>query len=348
MNIAFYRYSLFNRGGDRLSLAYANHLVSLGHDVSLYVRELDTMFNVSPALKIKTVPCSGRLGFLYYAFRHNLGHDVVIVDIIHLHFLLSLRNRVIYYAQADDVEYYDNAFARMLIHLLYRQHFRRFNPMISMSKHLTDIFSARYGANSVFTLKTGIDQNLFYPDPDEDLVSLKCDKKAVVFMARGDAYRKGLDVAMAVFESIETDIAQGMELWVCGNHLPQGAFGFTVRNFGVVTDARLRQLLSSADIFFYPSRHEGFGLFPLEAMACGCVAVTTDAIPYAENTPSMLVSHVGDQAELKSNLARLVSNVGLLLELRTMALQDASTYDFEKSKIAFEEAVETIVTGYKS
>ena len=347
MNIAFYRYSLFNRGGDRLSLAYANHLASVGHDVTLYVKEMDTIFTVSPALKIKTVPCSGRVGFLYYAFRHNLGHDVVIVDIIHLHFLLSLHNKVIYYAQADDVEYYDNSFARILIDFLYRLHFRGKNPMISMSQHLTDIFSARYGANNVFTLKTGIDHTLFYPDAKAELVGLKQDKKAVVFMARGDVYRKGLDVAMGVFESIEADIAQGMELWVCGNHLPQDGFGFIVRNFGVVTDARLRQLLSSADIFFYPSRHEGFGLFPLEAMACGCVAVTTDAIPYAGNTPSMLVSPVGDQSLLKNNLARLVSDDDILKELRVKAFLDASAYDFEESKIAFEEAVKTTVTGYK-
>jgi glycosyltransferase involved in cell wall biosynthesis len=220
--------------------------------------------------------------------------------------------------------------------------------MISMSQHLTDIFTSRYAADKVFTLKTGIDHSLFYPDVDSELVGLKGDKKAVVFMARGDAYRKGLDVAMDVFASIEADIAQGMELWVCGNHLPEDGFGFKVRNFGVVSDVRLRQLLSSADIFFYPSRHEGFGLFPLEAMACGSVAVTTNAIPYAENTPSMLVSPVGDQAGLKSNLARLVNNADLLAELRVKAILDAGSYDFEKSKIAFEEAVKTTVSGFGS
>lgn len=348
MKIAFYRYSLFNRGGDRLSLAYANHLASLGHDVTLFIKELDTIFAISSALKIKIVPCSGRAGFLYYAFRQNLGHDIVIVDIIHLHFILSLRNKVIYYAQADDVEYYDTPLTRKFIHFLYSLHFRGNNPMISMSQHLTDIFTNRYGANDIFTIKTGIDHSLFYHDPDEELVSLKRDKKAVIFMARGDVYRKGLDIAMSVFESIEADIAQEMELWVCGNHLPQEGFSFTVRNFGVVTDERLRQLLSSADIFFYPSRHEGFGLFPLEAMACGCVAVTTDAIPYAKYTPSMLVSHVGEHARLKSNLERLVSNMDLLQELGAKAFQDASSYDFEKSKIAFEDAVKTIVAGYRS
>jgi len=348
VNIAFYRYSLFNRGGDRLSLAYANHLASVGHDVTMYVKESATSFAVSPALKIRAVNCSGRAGFLYFAARHHLGHDVVVVDIIHLHFLLSRHNRVIYYAQADDVEYYDNPLARKLIEFLYKLHFGRHYPMISMSQHLTDIFTNRYGARGVFTLATGIDHSLFYPDGDEELVSPRGDKRAVVFMSRGDAYRKGFDVAMSVFASLEADIGQRMELWVCGDPLAQEGFCFTIRNFGVVTDDRLRQLLSSADIFFYPSRHEGFGLFPLEAMACGCVAVTTDAIPYARGTDSMLVSPVGDQAALKSNLTRLIKDGALLEELRLKALQDARSYDFEKSKTAFEKVIKTIVAGFES
>ncbi|NVN99043.1 MAG: glycosyltransferase family 4 protein [Geobacteraceae bacterium] len=346
MNIAFFRYSLFNRGGDRLSLAYANHLASIGHDVTLYVKELETVFDTSPFLKIKRVPCSGRIGCLYYAATHCLGHDVVIVDIIHLHCLLSRHNRVIYYAQADDIEYYDNFMVRALIDCLYRIHFYKRNPMISMSQHLSDIFVKRYRGIEISTLTTGIDHNLFYPDADPELVHLKGLKKAIVFMLRGDSYRKGIDVAMSLFSLIDADMAEKMELWVCGESLAEDMFRFTVRNFGVISDERLRQLLSSADIFLYPSRHEGFGLFPLEAMACGCVAVTTAAIPYAENTPSMLVSPIGSLTDLKENLQRVVFDSSFLERSRVKAFQDASLYDFEKSKFAFEAAVKAITHGF--
>ena len=41
------------------------------------------------------------------------------------------------------------------------------------------------------------------------------------------------------------------------------------------TDDKLRELYSSADIFLAPSWHEGFGMPPLEAMACGCPVVST-------------------------------------------------------------------------
>ena len=38
---------------------------------------------------------------------------------------------------------------------------------------------------------------------------------------------------------------------------------------------RLRSLLASADMLVFPSIYEGFGLPPLEAMACGVPVITS-------------------------------------------------------------------------
>ncbi len=343
LNIGFYRYSLFNRGGDRLSLAYANHLASIGHDVTLHVKEMNTVFNISSALNVDRVKCGGRAGFLLHALTNNLKHDLIIVDIIHLHLLLSLRNKVVYYAQADDVEYYDGRLMRTLIDVLYRIQFSSDKPIISMSQHLTDIFSRRYAAKNMITIKTGIDHGSFYPEPDDELIRLKGRKKAVVLMARGDSYRKGFDLALQTLQSLNPETAAGMELWVCGNQLSQDNFTFTTRNFGVVSDQRLRQILSSADIFFYPSRHEGFGLFPLEAMACGCVVVTTDAIPYAINSGIIKISSVGDVPSMLINLETVLNESNkTICDMRLQSIEFASLYDFSKSQIQFEQAIVTL------
>ena len=345
MDIGFYRYSLLNRGGDRVILAFANYLASLGHGVTLHVKEMDTVFDVSESLRINFVHCAGRAGFLLHASTHNLNHEIVVVDIIHLHLLLSLHNKVVYFAQADDVEYYDDRLARSLIDVLYRIHFHSEKPVIAVSQHLTDLFHQRYGPRDIFTLNPGIEHGTFYPDADQELLGLKGGKKAVFLLARGDAYRKGFDLSLQVLGSLGPEAADAVELWVVGNHLSQDSVKVATRNFGVVSDRRLRQILSSADIFFYPSRHEGFGLFPLEAMACGCVAVTTDAIPYARQTPAMLVSAVGDVRSLVGHLERLLTDAPLLAELRQQGIAAARCHDFEQTKAAFVEAVHAIVTG---
>lgn len=51
---------------------------------------------------------------------------------------------------------------------------------------------------------------------------------------------------------------------------------------GAVDDARLRRLLSVADVVVHPSEAEGFGLPPLEALACGARVLASDIPAHRE------------------------------------------------------------------
>jgi len=53
--------------------------------------------------------------------------------------------------------------------------------------------------------------------------------------------------------------------------LPQPA-----RYIGRVSDTQLKALYQGASCFIFPSRYEGFGLPPLEAMACGCPVIAAN------------------------------------------------------------------------
>jgi glycosyltransferase involved in cell wall biosynthesis len=65
-----------------------------------------------------------------------------------------------------------------------------------------------------------------------------------------------------------------------------------VRFLGFVPAETLRVFYRAAEVFAFPSLYEGFGLAPLEAMACGTPVV-------ASNLPS-LIEAVGEAAELVS------------------------------------------------
>lgn len=103
-------------------------------------------------------------------------------------------------------------------------------------------------------------------------------------------------------------------------------------SFADVSDDELRLLYNCAEMLVFPSRHEGFGWPPLEAMACGCPVI-------AGNRPS-LPEICGDAAlyvdperpsEIAAAITRLRSEPQLRERLIRAGLQQAAKYDWKKT-----------------
>ncbi len=82
-----------------------------------------------------------------------------------------------------------------------------------------------------------------------------------------------------------------------------------VRFIGFVADEDLPALYSAASVFAYPSLYEGFGLPPLEAMACGVPVVASDAasLPEVVGEAGLLVDPY-DVDALAEALARVLDD----------------------------------------
>ncbi|MHB0867161.1 MAG: glycosyltransferase family 4 protein [Thermoleophilia bacterium] len=120
---------------------------------------------------------------------------------------------------------------------------------------------------------------------------------------------KNVAVLVKAFSALTTRIRSHYTLVLAGEkgmdweHVKQEAdragIGDLVRFPGFIEDVDLPALYSGADLFVYPSLYEGFGLPPLEAMACGTPVICSNS--------SSLPEVVGDGGLLVAPRAAVMS-----------------------------------------
>jgi len=103
---------------------------------------------------------------------------------------------------------------------------------------------------------------------------------------------------------------------------------------GNVSQAELVQIYNSARVFVCSSIAEGFGLPGAEAMACGCAVASTDCggnREYAVHSVNSLLSPAGDADALAANIARLLSNETLRVEIAERGRRMIQNFTWERS-----------------
>jgi glycosyltransferase involved in cell wall biosynthesis len=112
---------------------------------------------------------------------------------------------------------------------------------------------------------------------------------------------------------------------------------------GYVADEDLPALYRAARAFVYPSLFEGFGLPPLEAMACGTPVVTSDisSLPEIAGDAALLIDP-NDEHALANALIEIMNNDRLRAELREKGIAQAKKFTWrdaaEKTLRLYREA----------
>ncbi len=101
---------------------------------------------------------------------------------------------------------------------------------------------------------------------------------------------------------------------------------------GYVPDDDLVKLYNSADVFVYPSLYEGFGLPPLEAMACGCPVITsnTSSLPEVVGDAGIMVDPL-DADGLYQEIYEILTDDKLKSMLMKKSLQRASMFNWRRT-----------------
>jgi glycosyltransferase involved in cell wall biosynthesis len=126
---------------------------------------------------------------------------------------------------------------------------------------------------------------------------------------------------------------EGLPLVIAGARQEHGKEDEPARliRLGYVPEVDLPALYSAARAFVFPSLYEGFGLPPLEAMACGTPVVcsNTSSIPEVVGEAALTVDPYNIEA-LAAALQRVLKDEPLRAELRARGLARAAAFTWER------------------
>lgn len=105
-----------------------------------------------------------------------------------------------------------------------------------------------------------------------------------------------------------------------------------IHQIGHIPEADLAPLIGAARAFLWPSLFEGFGLPPLEAMACGTpvIASNSSSMPEALGDAALLVDPLDTEA-LADAMKRLATGAALQAALRQKGLCQAKPFTWRRS-----------------
>jgi glycosyltransferase involved in cell wall biosynthesis len=155
--------------------------------------------------------------------------------------------------------------------------------------------------------------------------------------------RKNLLTLLRAFEEALRSTSLRPQLVIAGKEgwLTEGLFSEVKRSgvenrllfTGYVSDEDLRALYSSCRAFVYPSLYEGFGLPPLEAMACGAPVIASHVpslVETVEGEAACLVAPTDVQA-LARNIVNLLSDENERRSRSLAGQQHAAQFSWEQT-----------------
>jgi len=157
------------------------------------------------------------------------------------------------------------------------------------------------------------------------------------FASMSPAVREGHQIVIA--GGMDAHARKHLAELVRGEGLPEDSLILT----GRVSDADLIALYSECALFSFPALSEGFGLPPLEAMACGAPVIvsTATALPEVVDRADLLVDPA-DPAAIGAGMERILTDPKLQAELRTYGPKRAAKFSWSKAAKAMLKAFETL------
>jgi glycosyltransferase involved in cell wall biosynthesis len=229
---------------------------------------------------------------------------------------------------------------------------RRQNQIITVShdtaRDVTRFFHVPPSRLTV--IHNGLDHERFSPAGRSEASATIAQRHGIlppffVYVARLEHPAKNHARLVAAFNEFKTRQPSPCQLVLCGSDwhgaqvihdlVRRSPFAADIRLMGFVPDADLPLWYRAALAMVYPSVFEGFGLPPLEAMACGCPVLTSAHGAIGEVCgDAAATADPLDVDDLARQLARLAHDEPWRERLRAAGLARAAQFDWRRTAAA--------------
>ena len=238
---------------------------------------------------------------------------------------------------------------RLYLRVMTRASVRRAKYVIAISESTRRDIISRLGVpgERVKTIYCGVDSS-FQPLPTAEVQAFKQQKglpEQFVFYLGTIEPRKNVSRLVEAFAALCASAPQemtGQHLVVAGGKgwLFESVFSQVeelgiqdrVHFVGYVPEGEKRLWYNAATCFCYPSLYEGFGLPPLEAMACGVPVITSNvsSLPEVVGDAGLTVSPE-DSAALCEALHQVLANPAVQADLSQKGLERAKRFSWTRA-----------------
>jgi len=204
---------------------------------------------------------------------------------------------------------------------------------IVVASYLADFAKERYGRDVIGIVPNGVDTKEYYPPASDE-------NRSGVGAVYADTKAKAPEILAAVLERLAQEAPEA----------PQYVFGVRPRAkelahakyCALPTVERARELYGRAKAWICASASEGFGLPILEAMACGCVVVSTDC-----GGPRDIIEHgangflvpVGDVDAMVRTVKAVLADDELQKRIRSRAAETVRRFSWEEAGAKLEKCL---------
>jgi glycosyltransferase involved in cell wall biosynthesis len=228
-----------------------------------------------------------------------------------------------------------------------RQLAKRQDEIIAVSRVTARDIEADFGvpAARVTVIPNGVDHRQFTPGPPDVARDAVCRPHGIhgpffLYVARLEHPAKNHARLIAAFNGFKAATGSPWQLVLAGSDwhgaetihalVRASPFAHEIHCLGFVPMSDLPAWYQAANVFVFPSLYEGFGLPPIEAMACGCPVLSSTRGALAETVANAAGRLEPDQTgQIQSQLTRSASDPAWREQLRTAGLRRAREFDWQ-------------------